>query len=373
MRKLLLFISLCTTAFGLQAQDTWTVAGSKTICGSEWNTNDEANNMTKNTSGVWELVKTDCVLEAGAENKFKVVKNHSWDVAYPSSDYILKVTETATYTVTITFNEDTKAVAAATQKTGTAVIGEKTWTVAGETALTGSDWKPENEANDMTKLADGTFQKVFTNVSLTAKTYKFKVCANHGWSEAYPGNDFELVIDADGTYDVTITFNPDTKAVNATAVKKSDAVAEKTWTVAGDEALTGYSWKPEIAANDMVKQADGSFKKVFENVSLTAGTEYKFKVCANHSWGEEYGTRYDNGTYGDYIITVENDGTYDVTITFNPDTKDVSATVTANTTAISAVRGESFTVKQVFDLQGRRMTQPAKGLYIVNGSKIVIK
>ncbi len=44
------------------------------------------------------------------------------------------------------------------------------------------------------------------------------------------------------------------------------------------------------------------------------------------------------------------------------------------TTGINAVNGEGLTVNgSFFDLQGRRVAQPTKGLYIVNGKKVVIK
>lgn len=44
------------------------------------------------------------------------------------------------------------------------------------------------------------------------------------------------------------------------------------------------------------------------------------------------------------------------------------------TTGINAVNGEGLTVNgSFFDLQGRRVAQPIKGLYIVNGKKVVIK
>ena len=44
------------------------------------------------------------------------------------------------------------------------------------------------------------------------------------------------------------------------------------------------------------------------------------------------------------------------------------------TTGINAVNGEGVTVNgSVYDLQGRRVAQPTKGLYIVNGKKVIIK
>ena len=339
MKKIFSLIVLCMAALSMQAQDTWTIAGSGVLFGSTWNINDDANNMTKNDIGnyVWE--KAGIVLEAGTEYKFKIVKNHSWDEAYPSSDYVLKVNETATYTVKITFMPAPPyTIQVETTKTGEGTVGEKTWTVAGDETLMGSSWKPENAENDMQKQADGTFRLEKKGRTLAAGNYKFKVCANHGWDEAYPGSDYVLTISEDGTYDVVFTFNVSTKAVDATATKTGTAVIEKTWTLAGDETLTGFDWKPENAENDMMDMGDGTFRLLLMGKTLDCTKEYKFKVCANHAWDESYGSKNDDGTYGDYILTVDEDGVYDVTITFNTTTKDI--TVETEKTADAVIEKE---------------------------------
>lgn len=43
------------------------------------------------------------------------------------------------------------------------------------------------------------------------------------------------------------------------------------------------------------------------------------------------------------------------------------------TTGVQTVNAEPLTVNQYFDLQGRRVAQPTRGLYIINGKKVVIK
>ena len=43
------------------------------------------------------------------------------------------------------------------------------------------------------------------------------------------------------------------------------------------------------------------------------------------------------------------------------------------TTGIQSVQGSGLTVNGYYDLQGRRVAQPQKGLYIVNGKKVVLK
>ena len=370
MKKILTLLAMAFVTMGAWAQDTWTVAGSNAIFGSEWNINDDANNMIKNTDGDWQLVKTDCVLEANSEYKFKVVKNHSWDEAYPSSDYVIMVSMTATFTVTIKFNETSHAIEVSTDKTGEATIGEKTWTVAGDEALMGSSWKPENEENDMVKQADGTYKLVKANVTLAAGSYKFKVCANHGWSEAYPGSDYILRIDEDGIYDVTFTFNSVTREVGASVEKKETVVIETTWTVAGDEALMGNNWKPEDTTHDMQKQDDGTYTLVLTNVTLEQNW-YGFKVCANHGWSESYGK---DGGSDNAVLIIEEAGTYDVTFFFNPNTdpKTVKAEATlSSTTAITQIVNGQSSNANIFDLQGRRVAQPRHGLYIVNGKKVI--
>ena len=45
----------------------------------------------------------------------------------------------------------------------------------------------------------------------------------------------------------------------------------------------------------------------------------------------------------------------------------------SSTTAVSTANRDAFTITQYYDLSGRRVVQPVKGLYIVNGKKVVIK
>ena len=105
-------------------------------------------------------------------------------------------------------------------KTGEAVVAEKTWTLAGSgLELFGGEkeWDPENTANDMTKISEGYYELVKENVTLEAKDYKFKVCANHGWDESYgdEGKDMVLTVDNAGTYNVTFTFFSEAKTLTA--------------------------------------------------------------------------------------------------------------------------------------------------------------
>jgi hypothetical protein len=45
----------------------------------------------------------------------------------------------------------------------------------------------------------------------------------------------------------------------------------------------------------------------------------------------------------------------------------------SETTGVENVNRETITNNQFFDLSGRKVANPAKGLYIVNGKKVIIK
>lgn len=91
--------------------DTYTVAGSDAaIFGEAWNPALTTNDMTL-ANGVYTWTKAQLNLTAGTI-EFKVVKNHSWDIAYPAQNYVLNIAEDGEYTITITFDPTTETVAA---------------------------------------------------------------------------------------------------------------------------------------------------------------------------------------------------------------------------------------------------------------------
>ena len=84
---------------------------------------------------------------------------------------------------------------------------------------------------------------------------------------------------------VSLTLNPAAGTITATLLGKYNGGPEpdKVYTIVGEVALVGVEWNPEATANDMVKQGDGSYKLVKENVVLEA-KGYEYKVVADHSW-----------------------------------------------------------------------------------------
>ena len=291
-------------------QATWTVAGN--FLANQWNPEDATNDMTLGEDGSYTLVVKDVTLEKGANYEFKVVKDHAWDEAYPSENYVFNVDETAIYTVTITFNAETQAINVTTEKTGdVTVIPEATWTVAGN--FLGSSWNPEDASNDMTLEGD-LYTLVKTDVTLEKGTsYEFKVVKDHAWTVAYPSNNYTFTVDETGIYTVTVTFNAETQEINVTTVKTGEAGAvEHAYSVMG--TLNG-NWDND---SDMTKGDDGIYTITFEDV---AAGNYEFKVRVDHDWSVSY-------PGSNYQLTVDQDGSK-VVITFNEETKEVNAIVTA--------------------------------------------
>lgn len=376
-RTIFTLIMLCIATLTLQAQDVWTAAGSSTLFGSNWNETDTSNDLTDKGDGIWELTKTGCILEQNVKNELKVLKNHSWAESYPAANYVFTVKETGTYSVTIQFNANNFEINVKTTKTGDAVIGEKTWTVAGFGTILGIEWDPKATENDMIKQDDNvTYILTKTDLTLAIGTYKYKICANHGWAENYgdekdsEGNA-SVFITKDGIYDLTFTFNSKTHEVSCDATRKADAIIEKIWSVAGSEGLFETAWDEQSTANEMTKQENNIYILEKKGINLNAQT-YEYKVCSNHDWTESYGA--DPSGRGNAILTITEAGTYDVTFTFNSVTKEVSATaVRTDTDGISQIASDVKAKNVVFNLQGQRVSTPKQGVYIINGKKVVVK
>ena len=311
--------------------DTYTVAGSNAaLFGTTWAPGNADNDMTL-VDGLYTWSKDNVELSKGAF-EFKVVVNHSWGEAYPASNYNQPVAVKGIYNVKITFNAETKDVAC--ELTLVEEIPDTdvhTYTVAGSSAaLFGTEWDAANEDNNM-KLEEGLYTFTKKNVELTAGTIEFKVVEDHNWDIAYPSQNWIATIDENGNYDVKITFNAETQEIDfiATAVE----VIDDFYTVAGaPEALFGAAWNPGYAANNMTL-VDGVYTWTKNDVELTAGYFIEFKVVKNNNWATAWPAN-------NYEYTVAEDGTYNLVITFNPETEEVTFTANKKQDVVPAVRGD---------------------------------
>lgn len=146
-------------------QTTYTVAGNNSaMFGSAWNPSYTANDMTMNGDGTYSITYTNVYLDEDVQ--YKVVKNHSWDEAYPDLDRVINIAEAGTYTVTIHFNPTTHEVYEA-MPTYTVRLAEGTedaanWSIASGNASVPGTQVLENvmSGSQVTATYNGTTKKV---------------------------------------------------------------------------------------------------------------------------------------------------------------------------------------------------------------------
>ena len=96
-------------------------------------------------------------------------------------------------------------------------------------------------------------------------------------------------------------------------------VAETVYTLVGSANLFGNAWDPSAGANDMEKQDDGSYKKVYSNVELTGNVEWK--IAKDDNWWDGPTFNASNNT-----LAIAKSGIYNVTFTLSADLKTANAT-----------------------------------------------
>ncbi len=142
------------------------------------------------------------------------------------------------------------------------------FTVAGApAAIFGTEWDPTNVNNDMIKLEDGTYALTKYGCELAGSEMAFKVVANHdaSWGYAWPTENYVVTVDEPGIYDVTITFNPDTKDVNAVA-EKAGSFDPRTGELYILGEVNGNGWDPSVGV-----KMDTEDENIFTAQITTAG------------------------------------------------------------------------------------------------------
>lgn len=332
--------------------DEWTIAGSESVLGSNWDVTDTNNNMTLGEDGItYTLVKENVTLGNG-KYAYKVVKNHDWanenygaNGQLGGADCELVIAEDGVYNVTFTFvNDDSHALSAKAEKTGSAVV-EKTYTVAGSPdTLFGTAWDPSNTANDMT-LADGVYTWSKSDVELTAGNVEFKVVVNHSWDVSYGQNgessNYVLKIEEAGIYTVTITFDAETNVPAAVATKTGDVV-EPTYVYAvvggkkvadgeeADAAIFSGNWDAAGTTDFMtLDEESGKYVWTKEAAKLDPQT-IALKVIKKVEGAEDAAAWYPTDNVE---IEIPEAGEYNVTVTFDPNAEDLWAQNTVVATA----------------------------------------
>ena len=137
--------------------------------------------------------------------------------------------------------------------------------------------------------------------------------------KAGSGN-LKLTADMTGEYEFKWTYKTNTLEI---VFPEEEVVVPHTYTVVGSSPeLFTNTWSPAETANNMEKQADGSYKKVYNNIELTSDVEWK--IAKDGTWWNE--TPLENkAANGNSVLTISKSGIYNVTFTLSADLKTAHA------------------------------------------------
>ncbi|MDY6092268.1 MAG: starch-binding protein, partial [Prevotella sp.] len=335
------------------ATHTYTVAGSPEILNGEYlNPASETNRMTSTDGVTYTLEVKNAVLTAGTY-KYIVCEDSSWDVWYPAGDNAtLTIPADGTYDITYTYVVgDAEPSYSIKPSEGSSLV-----LFSAHYGLAGSEDKTELM---LLKGSDGKWKS--TIEGLTAGNYEIVVKGTDGSSYPESPVNFNATID-NPPYEVS--FDETTKDVIVN-------IPILNFTVAGDDIiLNGVGWNPASETNRMTSTDGVTYTLEVKNAVLTAGT-YGYKVFEDGDWIVTYPAE-NNAT-----LTIPADGTYDITYTYVVGDAEPSAVAKVSgtgeeiDTGITLVNGSANAADRIYDLQGRPVVSPAKGVYIKNGRKVV--
>lgn len=317
---------------------TLTAVGDDTnSLGTSWNPSESNNDMTSSDGGkTYHLIKSNVTYASSGNHQWKVVTNHVWDhdgldMAYPLSgnNETYNIPSAGTYDLDFTFNTITQQLtviptpSAPTTYTYDIYVRYKGDDLANvklhawegtNTNLTG-DWPGVRINTYQTVTINGhtyyhtTFTSYYSTIGVILSMDGSPQTGN---LTANPGNNY---ITYDGQTTATCLSTPDPAIV---------------YYVVGDEALIGHDW----ATGSDVVMTNNSWTKT--GIHLNMGT-YNLKVL--DSDGNWYGD-----VNGDNVIVTANEsGTYTLTVTRDPNTGVVTASL--DPTAIDATQTYNIYVR----------------------------
>ena len=264
-------------------------------------------------------------------------------------------------------------------------------------------------SKDYLTESSGTWTKTFSNVEITAQKVIYKV-AKYPYLEAtevetwYPaGDNAELNISEDGTYHITFTFNgtsashtyiPATETFNVTeagwatakttyAVDFTGVVGLEAYTATVDETTVTLHKQGVVPANTplVLKGITKAVPTVANNEAdaVTNSLKWYDNYDVNDTYAHVYGLAKDDDKARFARVNNGTKITSKAILEFiNPTSSRefLDVVFEDETTGISQIENAQPANVQngaIYNLNGQRVMNPGKGLYIVNGKKVIMK
>ena len=209
----------------------YTIVGDENVFGSNWDTNDENNELVMGEDGVYTWSKEGVTLYNGFE--FKVVGNHDYATyEWPIGPYnwVANLPEgegEGIYDILITFDpnadDENKITCTLTKVGDIEPLPFVIYTVVGPYQVFGTEWNVNDTNNDMDLDAEtGLYTWSKNNIELT-EDFGFKIVADrtfaNEWPQGYGNNWIAYLPDGPGAYNIVITFNTRSTEITCTLTK----------------------------------------------------------------------------------------------------------------------------------------------------------
>ena len=325
---------------------TLTVAGDEALLGAGWDMTNTECDMTTKDGKTYTLTLLNRTLAAG-DYQYKVCQDHGWETTYPNNENaVVTIPMDGKYDITFTYNVgDDSPTATIKPSEGETFVIYNAQLLSPQGVTTDLTTKRSEDGIWTSELAlneDGEYTITVTGSDNSSYQYKFTPEA---------GLPYQM------------NFNEKTNEISV-------SVLTFTLTVVGDEAMLGAGWNPANTECDMTTEDGKTYTLTLLNRTLAVG-DYNYVICQDHGWA----TTYPNN--GNAVVTIPADGTYDITFCYKYG--DAAPTAVATKSGISTgvdsigMTGMDSNQNAIFDLQGRKVSKPAKGLYIMNGKKLFVR
>lgn len=316
---------------------TVVIAGNDTqaLGSSTWNGTNTANSMTTTDGITYTMIKTVDYTSSQSNMQCKaVVAGSNWYGTSSGGNVYYNIPSAGSYTLTYTFNAVTGIVTVDVQASTPTTPD---YYITGDNGLVPSGWS-FTPSTTMTYDENNDVYTYSYNVT-SAGTYYFAFADGGGnsWDDfngnhRYGPNGGNVQVSLDGTwittqkgsssYYVTVEPGPVTITLDITHMRfkvvGTAPVVIPDYYVVGDEALIGHNWA--IANDTQMTESSGTYTWSKSGIHLVAGN-YNLKVKdSNNTW-------YGDSDGNDVTITANDNGTYTLTVSFDPNTGLVTASL----------------------------------------------
>lgn len=387
--------------------------------GHNWFHVDNDNIITETTqSGIYTLVVENCSLNAGSNYGFKIKKSQDgWDGSFPGDNYIINVPYTGTYTIIYYVDIANSGIRVIAQpelrwNLGNNGAGNWDWLIDDASKFTKDGdfgWTfeilPTSFTSDFSfRIYSGVFKKqAYPNSQDLAMSYGSGASTSayfnsdntqDSWRLTKPGYTFEKVIisavynpfaDAFGTWNVsadayvkvttnasgysTLTLDAPLTISGATAYYATDN---------GNGSATAHAITNPAANTPMLIKGTASTSYTF--AVAASGTDYSssnaFKAGEGSTLASMTAGKYNYILNGDKFMAA-NDKMVGTDKAYLQLSKAALARVLTipgeEETGINVITNTVDNTNAAYNLSGQRVASPSKGLYIVNGRKVIMK